>query len=316
MKFALSALVVLLLVLTGCSNRVQQEYLKIKKAESENKSIPNAILLFDESHPDFFNSKLDLGVYYLVSGNYLESKYFLEKAEGLLPSDVSLEDKALLYGSISAIRLIEAEFDEAWSYAKKAYDVPKAGKYYGYICGRILVAQNKEDEALRYFNECYDAKLAAIDAESARAYMYLLAKTENFQKAKDILEIYIENGNYFAGLGIFASNIYEKCGDIEKSIYMAFLDYEYQSCFMNLDDNKFLLNLDRLDADFRAKNIALNDASRKAIAQIKSLYGDSSLASPASDFYVSKYILCREKIRGKTFDIKDYETYISLEKYF
>ncbi len=214
------------------------------------------------------------------------------------------------------MNLISSKIDVAWDYAQKSYSVPKSGKHYGYLCGRILVAMEKNEDALKYFDECYSLFPDAIDPESARAYMYLLAKNENYIKAKEILEIYIDKGSFFAGLGLYASGVYEKCGDLAKSIYSAFLDYEYHSCFGKADDKRFVANLNTLEEKYKEKGIELDDDGKNALRQLKSLYGTSPIASPATDYYVSQYIRLREKIRCETFDFEDYKNFVSLEKYF
>ncbi len=308
----------LLVSLTGCTTKTQRQYQKIRAGDISGQELYHLIQEFDETHSDFVSSKLDLAVYHLVSGNYSKSHSYLEKCEKLINggSAISNDEKALLFASLSAVNLIDSKIDEAWEYAKKSYGIPKSGKRYGFLCGRILVAMEKEDEAKKYFDECYSLFPDAIDAESARAYMYLLAKNEDYDKARKILEIYIDKGTFFSGLGLFASGVYEKCGDLEKSIYSAFLDYEYHSCFGHGDDGQFAANLNTLEEKYRENGISMDEKAKNAIKQLKSLYSQSLIASPASDFYVSQYVHLREKIRCRTFDFDDYKSFISLEKYF
>ena len=315
---SLSIFLWLLLSLAGCSNQTQKEYQKLTASGVSSQEAYSALVEFDESHPDFFSSKLDLAVLYLASARYPECRSYLEKAESLMKkgSRVTNEQKALLLASLAAMKLLESDIEEAWNYASSSWAVPKAGKRYGYLCGRILTAMEKKDDALKYFDECYALFPDAIDSEAARAYMYLLSLNKNYDKAREILEIYIEKGDFFPGLGLYSSGVYEKCGDFEKSIYQAFLDYEYHACFGNADDSRFLANLETLEEKYTENGIKLDEKAEAALVQLKALYGTVPSVTPASDYYVAQYVLFRQKIRSGSFDASDFRKFVSLENYF
>ena len=310
-------ILLLIIMLISCSKNEYNEYEKIDKNGGNEKYIVD-LNSFDSEHPEFFDSKLDLGIIFLARQDYISAAYYLNKAEILLDSGSKVENekKALLYASVAALKLLESNLDEAWKYALKAYNIPKSGKAYANLCGRISLAFNNESEAMKYFDESYSDNSDLWDAESARAYMYLLAKNEDYKKALELCEIYLESGNFFSGLGVFASGLYEKNEIFDKAVFYAFLDYEYMSCFRPTDNIKFLQNLDRMSEELQKQGIVLSKEAENAIQQLKSLYSESALCAASSDFYISKYILCLEKLRTKTFTFQDYEVYISLEKYF
>ncbi len=317
MKKNISFLLVILFLFAGCSSKNMKNYKRIKQSSSNIADLYQDIYSFDLNNPDFYESKLDLARYYLLTGNYGESWAFLLRAEAIavkFPEQMTKENEAAMYACHASLLLMNNQVESAFEYVKKACDVPKYGKIYGYLAGRVLTTLDRKQEALGYFEKTYKKYPNLITGEEIRSYMYLLADSKNYKKALELLELYFEKGSYFSGLGMFASGIYEKNGLMRESIFSAFLDYEYQSCFGNADDKKFVQNLN----DLRSKLISEsnNESVVHAVDYMLSLYVDSDVSKPDMDFFPLKYIELKKIAKDKPWSNKEFNEYLTLEKYF
>ncbi len=317
MKKNISFLLVILVLFAGCSSKNMKNYKRIKQSSSNIADLYQDIYSFDLDNPDFYESKLDLARYYLLTGNYSEAWAFLLRAEAIaakFPEQMTKENEAAMYACHASLLLMNNQVESAFEYVKKACDVPKYGKIYGYLAGRVLTTLDRKQEALGYFEKTYKEYPNLITGEEIRSYMYLLADSKNYKKVLELLELYFEKGSYFSGLGMFASGIYEKNGLMRESIFTAFLDYEYQSCFGNADDKKFVQNLN----DLRSKLISEsnNESVVHAIDYMLSLYVDSDVSKPDMDFFPVKYIELKKIAKNKPWSNKEFNEYLTLEKYF
>lgn len=317
MKKNISFLLVILVLFAGCCSKNMKNYKRIKQSNSNIADLYQDIYSFDLDNPDFYESKLDLARYYLLTGNYSEAWAFLLRAEAIaskFPEQMKKENEAAMYACHASLLLMNNQVEAAFEYVKKACDVPKYGKIYGYLAGRVLTTLDRKQEALGYFEKTYKEYPNLITGEEIRSYMYLLADFKNYKKALDLLELYFEKGSYFSGLGMFASGIYEKNGLMRESIFSAFLDYEYQSCFGNADDKRFVQNLN----DLRSKLISESkeEAVVHAVDYMLSLYIDTDVSKPDMDFFPVKYIELKKIAKDKSWSNKEFNEYLTLEKYF
>lgn len=317
MKKNVSFLLVILVLFAGCSSKNMKNYKRIKQSNSNISDLYQDIYSFDLNNPDFYESKLDLARYYLLTGNYNESWAFLLRAEAIaakFPEQMTKENEAAMYACHASLLLMNNQVESAFEYVKKACDVPKYGKIYGYLAGRVLTTLDRKQEALEYFEKTYKEYPNLITGEEIRSYMYLLADSKNYKKSLELLELYFEKGTYFSGLGMFASGIYEKNGLMRESIFSAFLDYEYQSCFGNADDKKFIQNL----KDLRSKLVSgsKDKSVINAVDYMLSLYIDIDVGEPNIDFFPVKYIGLKKVAKNKPWSNKEFNEYLTLEKYF
>lgn len=317
MKKNVSFLLFILVLFAGCSSKSMKNYKRIKQSNSNIADLYQDIYSFDLDNPDFYESKLDLARYYLLTGNYSEAWAFLLRAEAIaakFPEQMTKENEAAMYACHASLLLMNNQVESAFEYVKKACDVPKYGKIYGYLAGRVLTTLDRKQEALGYFEKTYKEYPNLITGEEIRSYMYLLADSKNYKKALELLELYFEKGTFFSGLGMFASGIYEKNGLMRESIFSAFLDYEYQSCFGNADDKKFVQNLNYLRSKLISESN--NESVVHAVDYMLSLYVDSDVSKPDMDFFPVKYIELKKIAKDKPWSNKEFNEYLTLEKYF
>lgn len=304
-------------LLSGCSSETMKSYSRIKKSQNTLEGKFQNIYDFDLHNPDFFESKLDLARYYLLAGNYSQAWTYLVRAESIAkksPKQVSKENEAAMYGCYATLYLMNNEVETAWQYVEKACNVPKYGNIYGYLAGRVLTTLDNKADALKYFDKTYKEYPGLITAEEIRPYMYLLGESKNYKKALELLELYFEKGEFFSGLGMFASGVYEKNDMFAESIFSAYLDYEYQSCFGNADDKKFVQNLN----DLRTKLVSESgkESAIKAVDYMLSLYLDNDVKELELDFFPYKYIKLKKTAKYGAWSNKEFNEYLTLEKYF
>lgn len=317
-------LFVVLAVVAGlfisCAEKNTQEYTKIKKSGLTGQKLLSAVTDFETNHSDDFESKLDLADYYMTVGNYAAAEQYLTRAESVIKNaprgKTGTQMKAQLYGLRAQTAFYDGKYSSAASYVEKAVkENKKAALHYEYLTAQILLAQNKKKESLEKFDEVYKKIPEEITPEDERAYMYLLADTDRSSECLTIMEKYFENGTYFAGLGLFASAIYEKNKKYENSVFSAFLDYEYHSCFYPAEDETFLKNLDTLETKMKKQNTYA--AAENAVNLVRSRYRQSPVTgNQDSTFFPAVYIHITNKIKAETLTEDDLQKYLALEHYF
>ncbi|MBC6714053.1 lipopolysaccharide assembly protein LapB [Treponema sp. Marseille-Q3903] len=316
-KKCFSVLFLFTFLFLGCSSENMKSYKQIKQSHKNLESMYQDVYLYDLENPDFFESKLDLARYYILVGSYNQSWPYLVRAESIAkksPKQVSKENEAALYGCYATLYLMNNEVETAYSYVEKACAVPKYGIIYGYLAGRILTTLERNEEALKYFDETYKKYPNLITGEEIRSYMYLLGESKNYKKAQELLELYFEKGEFFSGLGLFASGVYEKNNLFVESIFSAFLDYEYQSCFGNADDKRFVQNLNELRNKLVSES--KDEESINAVDYMLSLYLGTDVEEPKIDFFPFEYIKLKKTAKNRAWSNKEFNEYMALEKYF
>lgn len=284
-----------LLLAVSCRN-VDDDYNEIKRAGFSGAALFEAVLRYEVSHAEHFESKLDLAQFYFLQGDYNSSFEYISRAElNVQNAPRGAEGKrmkSLMYGTRAELEMLFARYADARTYAQKAFAADRAeGLRFRFIEAAACAALGEEENALAIFDELFKTIPDAAAEEDMRIYMRLLFAKERFADCKTILEMYFETGAYISGLGAFASSVYEKCGELEKAALIAYLDWEYRSGFEKVLDTPAF------------------DVSALDFAAI-------SAAALESDFFVAAYLRAARRIESRTAGESDIETLLSLEKYF
>lgn len=307
------------ITMTACrESEMSKAYQKIKDSKLTGQELFAKVSDFELTHPGHFQSKVDLAVYYLLTGNYTSGLQYLKRAEAVLPAaskkDATPESKAAFYAAYASAYLAAGNTEDAWNYISKARSIKKYGNTYGYLAARILLTRGKKSEALETMDKTYAAVPGNITSDDIRTYMYLLADTGRYDDCSRLTDLFFEKGKYFPDLGLFASTVYEKTGQLKKSVYSAFLDYEYESCFGRADDRHFLENLATVEKTITGKTGYQEGI--KALRCVRSLYNDSPFPDDDTDFFVYQYIRAKKKLRTAPLSANELTDYMKLEKYF
>lgn len=322
-KWTLTATIPLLvIVFLGCAQTaMNKEYEHIKNSSLSGKELLNALTEFELHNTSHFSSKIDLANYYMLNFDYDVAKQYLIRAESIISKAPKTEEGekliSILYGSLAHINLYQGDYAKADEYAQKAVNSHKTyGKVYKFTQAHILLAQNKKDKALDLFKSLFSTQENDANTDDLRAYMYLLADNNETQECIKILEQYFASGNYFSGLGLFASSIYEDFGDIDKSIFSAYLDYEFTADYEEPNKDNLLNNLDVLESQLMGTEHF--EEAHRAIVLIRSLY-DSTITTSIIEqpaFFPVEYIFLKKKIRDKKITESDFNQLLLLEQYF
>jgi tetratricopeptide (TPR) repeat protein len=216
-----------------------EEYRDIFNAGTAGEELIAALEDFEIRHSGHFDSKVDLGVYYLAAGERGRARDYLRRAERVLRNggaEGAGDGKAAaLYGALGQLGLINRDYEEALDYADLAIGAEGGNKSYRFLKGHILIARKEYGAALAIFDE---AMAGADDAgaDDIRAYMFLLAQAERPADAAAVLDQYLQTGGFFPGLGYFGAMIYRAAGEMEKAAYAAYLEREYRSGYKDLEE--------------------------------------------------------------------------------
>jgi len=311
-------------VLIGCgTNRteMEKEYETIKQSDLSGQKLVITMTNFELNNSAHFDSKVDLGVYYKLMGDYETARGYLKRAEGVVknapPTDEGNKSVCSLYALLAQIEFFSrSSFAEAERYAKKAIDAhSEYGEDEYYLLGQSQLAQDKNEEDLKTFDFIFDRLPEIASPDDLRAYLHLLVDSKRVTEGVPILEKYFETGEYFTGLGISASAVFEAAGEIEKSILSIFLEWEFYSNFSGEGYEQFMQNLDNMEIYLQSCG---KDAVGVPVFQlIRSVYDNGiTVEDTFSSFFAARYCVLIRKIMDNTVTSDDLEEYLSLEKYF
>jgi len=300
---------------------MDKEYERIKASGLTGDALLTVLTEFELKNMNHFSSKVDLGGYYLLTGNFqLAENFFLRAVEVEPKSPISMEIKqniSIMYGSLARIYLSRNDFSKAIDYVEKAIAAEEEqGKIYRFLKAHILIAQEKQEEALTLFYELYQSQREQMDNDDIQAFMYLLAKAQRFSDCAIMVDLYFEKGPFFQGLGVFASGAYEASGQPNKAVLAAFLDYEFYSGYIETNDSDFLANLNSLEK--QQELMGMIHQTGPTLRLLRSLFDNSELNFERSynAFFVEDYCYLKKKILTKTLSVNEFEQYLQLEHYF
>jgi hypothetical protein len=298
-----------------------KEYAAIKKSGSAGEELLMRLSTFEVNHSSHFASKVDLGSYYLLAGNLPMADYYLRRAESTVSQagwggDIS-KTKTILWGSLAYLRFLEKDYAKASVYVQKAIKQDKdVGKNYLLLNAHILYAKGEQKAALAQFDDVWKTAHESFRSEDLRSYAYLLADADRISESISILGKLFETGEYYSGLGLFASTLSEKAGDKVKAIQYAFLDYLYVRNGDASKDVVFMRQLSVLDEKFKKEKDGI--AVRDAVTLVRS-YCDATISYSApdeADSFVARFIKLSNRIRDGKVASRDFSAYLSLEPYF
>ena len=311
---------IIALFMVACSSHMSEAYETLKKSELSGEELFQKVFSYEAMHAEHFESKLDLAQLYFLSGQYEKSLEYLMRAESVVGNAPRNKDGkrmiAQMYGTRAELEMLLHNYESAITYAKKSKSADKiAGLQYKYIEAHALYVQEKYDEALTLFDTLFSVIPESASNRDMRTYMLLLAKRNRANDCKKIVERYFSTGAYFLGFGQFASSLYEKCGDMQRAVLAAFLDYEYASCFGAADEYMFLKRLDEIEKEF-----VVDDAYKtyeSAVKFVRSFFASQELEYELEcDFFVKRYISAVKKSKAAVCTEADIKALLAVENYF
>jgi Tfp pilus assembly protein PilF len=216
----------------------EKEYGEIINSGAPGEEMIAALENFERRHGGHFDSKVDLGLYYLAAGDAGRAADYLRRAELLGGGDSSGAKVPAMYSALAHICLAGKDYQGALEYAGKAIEADGENKKnYRFLKGHILVARQEYGEALAIFDELLGEDGDWDGEEDLKAHMFLLAQAEQPARAAGALDRYLRTGAFFPGLGYFGAAVYRAAGDMEKAACALYLEQEYRSGYGDLQDS-------------------------------------------------------------------------------
>ncbi|MDR1025622.1 MAG: tetratricopeptide repeat protein [Treponema sp.] len=153
----------------GGESKAIREYGEIRDGELRGEALIAALEDFEVRYPGHFDSKVDLGIYYLARGEEGRARDYLRRAEiiaertpgagaGEKSRAGNSDPLPVMYGALGQIYLNQQDYRRALDYAEKAigYAGDDAGIYRS-LKAHILIAQQEYAGALEIFDGLFAA---------------------------------------------------------------------------------------------------------------------------------------------------------------
>jgi hypothetical protein len=145
----------------GGKDGAAKEYDRLRNGELKGEELVRALEDFELRYPGHFYVKVDLGTYYLATGEEGRARDYLRRAEALtgqarrdLGSSPDGDENylSIMYGALGQIYLNQGEQGRALEYAEKAIENAWGeGRAYRFLKGHILIARQEYAGALEVF---------------------------------------------------------------------------------------------------------------------------------------------------------------------
>jgi tetratricopeptide (TPR) repeat protein len=313
----------------GGENRAVKEYGGIRNGELRGEALVSALEDFEVRYPDHFDSKVDLGIYYLARGEEGRARDYLRRAEIIaerMPKGRGREKSwagnsdplPVMYGALGQIYLNQQDYRRALDYAEKA--IGNAGNNTGIylsLKAHILIAQQEYAGALEIFDGLFAAGesgerdgIAAAEpvteqaaepaAESLTVPSVLPANDDS--RAEDIL----------AYLFLLAQA--ERSAD---AVVILNRYFESGAFFPTLGTFAAMVYRSAGETERAAYAVYLEQEYRSG-------YGDgepenrnaAGIPAPGGNFFAGEYLALKDQILGGSLSEEQFIRYIELESYF
>jgi tetratricopeptide (TPR) repeat protein len=297
----------------GGENPAAAEYSRIRNSGLPGEALVSSLEDFALRYPGHFDSKVELGIYYLAVGETGRAKDYLRRAEADIDGGESPAGRGgytnpggpaagegtnipVMYGALGQIYLDQGDYERALDYADRAIKADREKRdQYRFLKGHVLIARRDYGPALAVFDEVFRGAgeeppadpPGQASVEALRAYLFLLAQAERQNDAAAVLDRYFETGAFFPGLGTFAAAVYRAAGERERAAYALFLEREYRSGYGALEQNP-------------------QNGARDL----------EELSPPPGGFFAAEYLLIKDYIGRAEVSEDQYRRYLELESYF
>jgi tetratricopeptide (TPR) repeat protein len=143
----------------------EKEYGEIVNSGALGEELISALEDFEIRHGGHFDSKVDLGIYYLAVGETERARDYLRRAERILLDGAAGKRypgkegyAAVMYGALAQAHFLREEYQEALEYIDRAIGADGENqKKYHFLKGNILIARQEYRAALAIFDELFAA---------------------------------------------------------------------------------------------------------------------------------------------------------------
>jgi len=209
----------------------KKAYAAIDRSRGIEKLIADLVRI-DQEFPDRFQLKHEIGMLCLQKGDPGSAAPYLQRAYVLAGNRTKASERATLYGGLAIVSYSRGEYANAVEYGKKALSVKTVDAApFGFITARALLAEDKQKEALEYFDAAWAKAKASMSMEDYRAYARSLESAGRHADLVAVLDSYEASYPYEPGLGLMQSAAYERLGDFDAAVLSAFKEAEYGGAY-------------------------------------------------------------------------------------
>jgi tetratricopeptide (TPR) repeat protein len=287
----------------GSDRPAAQEYRRITTAGLKGQALFEQLRAFEAQHPAHFESKVDLGNFFVLTGDYERAAEYLARAESVLKNcgtdATGKEHKQVFFYCMALVAGSTDKPEDALAWLEKASAVGDEGAYW-YLKAALLADRGDKDAAIAQYEAALAQHPEALTAKALRALTDLYADAGRYEEAATTLDSFYDLGTYDPGFGDWASGVYEKAGQPGKSLLAAWLDLDYVHSQGVVDEAFMKLRLDQAEAYLREKG--LWDQAGDDVYLARAAFGFApapTVGSPKRDYsFLRSYVLMRGRLAG------------------
>ncbi len=311
-------LVVLLSVLALSFCAASEEYSQLKESAKSKSELLQKIIEYENRHSGELGPKSDLALHYLTNKNYDKAEDYLKDGEKIIKKAKTPPDNfyvAQLYYTYGKFYYENKEnLQKAKEYADLAFAIENEGEQYGYLKALIAAEMQNSEEAYELFNFMYEKYPEKADGPSLTMFAQLAVFYEDLVKATSLLDVFFEKCTYLPKIAFWASEVYEKGGKFEKSLYCAYLVHEFASCYDSSRNEVFAKNLKKMyDIAVAENNVEKISAINNLLALFEEMPAEEE---KEMNFIPYNFVQLKKKINNKQVNQDDVIKFTSYENNF
>ncbi len=259
-----TGLILLFAILSAGCNRdnkaFEMDFDKVMK-EKRGRELLNALLELDQHYANQIKLKINIGAMLLAGGNMDKAEIYLKSGYNLLKKTKDKGLKYLLFTNLAELSYRRSNYADGVRYARSALDLGVEDKI-GVIFtkAKSLLAMKEQKEAYDDFLMGWENSKSLMSREDMMLWAKLLLDMNKREEALQVFDEYQLTFGYEIGIGLGESAIYEKMGQIEKSIIAAFKDLEYLRFTGSISAEKEMERLSNLETEL--SKFSMGDATR------------------------------------------------------
>lgn len=218
-------MVALVASLFSCRNgdvKFHEEMSRVLNAVEDPSEMATTLLHLEQKYPDRAEPKAQLGIIYIMKGDFDSARIILVKAETLINKKTSDETKYLIYAGLADVYERQGNITEAKAKAESALDISSEDSL-GValnLC-RAEIALNENESALDRYRSVFVSLESFFTDKDYSNFVWLLTEQKEYQEAINVYLKKIEIMGYSEGDGLGLSTLYEKNNNPVKSLVSA-----------------------------------------------------------------------------------------------
>ena len=256
-------------LLGSCGDAVfQQAYDKVKGRAGQADFLGRLVAL-DQRFPDRLALKVDLGAYYLTTGNADQAQAYLDRGAMLARSSGDENLKSILWADLAETALLRGDAEGAIGYADRAlsHQEEKLGVIFTRAKAKLL--KNDGSGALGDFRAGWLTRRSTMTAQDFGLFARTLVVAQDYSLAFEVLEAYRKSFPYESGTGLVESVCHENLRRYNEAVLSAFVDVIYQQSRGQIGTKQVLANLGALEVQIKARGTSSKESGLETLKALE-----------------------------------------------